>query len=418
LTIDNADVRRVALISVHGCPMMRPGMRAAGGMNVYLKYLVESLGDQGICADLFTRNHEPDGPQVITLGPRARVIHIPAGPELTPKEDIYYHLPEFLQGLGEFLEREELSYDLVHSHYWLSGWVGCQVARAWDVPHVSTFHTMSLVKRLTFEAQEPPIRESIEREVASQSDLVVAFSEEERALLQSAYGVAADQVRVTTEGVDLGLFSPRNKQEARKHLGLEPDTPTILYVGRLEAFKGTHVLLRAMARLRDVPNLRLVVVGGGGNEDPEASALHQLAEEMGVAGRVLWQYAVPQEALPDYYAAADVCAVPSYHESFGLVALEAMACGTPVVAASVGGLRSLVVDGVTGLLVDPNTPELFAQRLQTVLDDPAMQSSMSIAAHQRAALFPWSTAASEVASAYRQVMTRTGHIPTAVPCAG
>jgi D-inositol-3-phosphate glycosyltransferase len=173
-----------------------------------------------------------------------------------------------------------------------------------------------------------------------------------------------------------------------------------------------------MARLRDVPNLRLVVVGGGGNEDPEASALHQLAEEMGVAGRVLWQYAVPQEALPDYYAAADVCAVPSYHESFGLVALEAMACGTPVVAASVGGLRSLVVDGVTGLLVDPNTPELFAQRLQTVLDDPAMQSSMSIAAHQRAALFPWSTAASEVASAYRQVMTRTGHIPTAVPCAG
>lgn len=398
--------------------MMRPGMRAAGGMNVYLKHLVESLGDQGICVDLFTRNHEPDGPQIITLGPRARVVHIPAGPELTPKKDIYYLLPEFLKGLGEFLEGEGQSYDLVHSHYWLSGWVGCQVAHAWDVPHVSTFHTLSLFKRLTFEAQEPPVRESIERDVANQADLLVAFSEEERALLQSAYGVAADKVRVTTEGVDLGLFSPRDKQEARKHLGLEPDLPTVLYVGRLEAFKGTHVLLRAMAQLRDLDKVRLVVVGGGGSEDPEAAALHQLAAEVGIGDRVIWQDAVPQEDLPDYYAAADVCAVPSYHESFGLVALEAMACGTPVVAASVGGLRSLVVDGETGLLVDPNTPEVFAQRLQTALDDPAMRSRMSIAAHRRAALFPWNTAADEVASAYQQVMASMGHISTAVPCIG
>ena len=163
---------------------------------------------------------------------------------------------------------------------------------------------------------------------------------------------------------------------------------------------------------------RLVVVGGGGSEDPEAAALHQLAAEVGIGDRVIWQDAVPQEDLPDYYAAADVCAVPSYHESFGLVALEAMACGTPVVAASVGGLRSLVVDGETGLLVDPNTPEVFAQRLQTALDDPAMRSRMSIAAHRRAALFPWNTAADEVASAYQQVMASMGHISTAVPCIG
>jgi D-inositol-3-phosphate glycosyltransferase len=398
--------------------MMRPGMRAAGGMNVYLKHLVQSLGDQGICVDLFTRNHEPGGPQIITLGPRARVVHIPAGPELMPKEDIYYHLPEFLKGLDAFLAGEGQSYDLVHSHYWLSGWVGCQVAHAWDVPHVSTFHTLSLFKRLTFEAQEPPVRESIERDVANQADLVVAFSEEERALLQSAYAAGADKVRVTTEGVDLSLFSPRDKQEARKRLGLESEAPTVLYVGRLEAFKGTHVLLRAMALLQDPDKARLVVVGGGGSEDPEAVALHQLAMELGIGDRVIWQDAVPQEDLPDYYAAADVCAVPSYHESFGLVALEAMACGTPVVAASVGGLRSLVVDGETGLLADPNTPEVFAQRLQALLNDSSMRSRMSHAAHRRAALFPWHTAADEVASAYQHVMARMGRVAMAAPCTG
>lgn len=402
--MENEIENRIAIISVHGCPMMRAGVRSAGGMNIYLKHLVESLGQKDFYVDLFTRNHQPDGPAIIPLGPKSRVIHIPAGPELMPKEDIYYHLPEFLSNMRDFIEQEQSSYDLVHSHYWLSGWIGCDLAQMWEVPHVATYHTLSIFKRLTFEAQEPLVREKIERDIASKSHGIIGFSVEELQLLNSVYGVPTSNLHITTEGVDTRIFSPRDKLKSRSHLGIDSASQLILYVGRLEAFKGTHVLLRSIAKLQDIEEIKLLIVGGGGDEDPEAIALKHLALELGIAEQIIWQDAVVQEDLPDYYAASDLCAVPSYHESFGLVALEAMACAKPVVASSVGGLKSLVVDGVTGLLVEPNRPDEFAWKLRALLNDHKLRDRMSASAVLRAKTFTWSNAADEVSVIYERII--------------
>ena len=407
------------MLSVHTCPMAQPGMRSAGGMNVYLKELAQTLAAAGICVDIFTRSHQANGPVQVSLGPRARVVHIPAGPPELPKESIYGELPRFLEGVQRFQESEGYGYDILHSHYWLSGWVGVRLARSWRVPHIATFHTLALEKRWAAPTEEePPERESTEMHVASSAEWIVVSTPDERESLVQQYGASPDRVQVVPGGVDLERFRPQEQAAVRPRLGLDPRERVVLYVGRVEPFKGTEVLLRAMAQVRSPEDIQLVIVGGGGDEDPEVARLQRLSVELGIQSRVRWQSATPHEELPDYYAAADVCVVPSYHESFGLAALEAMACGTPVIASRVGSLRSLVLDGRTGCLVEGHDPETFARCLEELLGDSELRRQLGRAAREWAQEFPWSRTAEGVLAAYQQALSSGSARPVVAPCSG
>ncbi len=406
------------MLSVHACPMVRPGMRSAGGMNVYIKHLASMLADAGLCVDVFTRGHEVGGPEIVRLGPRARVVHLPAGPPELPKESVHEYLPEFLDRLDDFRSAESLGYDLLHSHYWLSACVGEQLEGLWRVPHIVSFHTLALVKGLAGSDDEPQERVRVELETAQRANSLVAFTNEEREILVREYGASADDISISPGGVDLERFKPGQQGDARRRLGLAQDERLALYVGRLEPFKGAELLLRAVAQMRGLERVKLLVVGGGGEEDPEVARLQRLAGELGIGSRVLWHSACPHEQLTDYYVAADVCVVPSYHESFGFVCLEAMACGTPVIAAPVGGLATLVLDGQTGRLVSEHTPEAFADCLDDVLGDEELRRRWGRAAREWACRFPWSRAATEVLGVYERAIAARAWRPAVMPCAG
>ena len=409
-------IRRVAIISVHGCPMAQPGMRSAGGMNVYLHQLAPLLAQSGVCVDVFTRSHHPEGPEFVDLGPRARVVHFPAGPIDAPKEEIASYLPTFLSQMERFAAEEGLGYDLVHSHYWFSGWVGQRIAASWGVPHIVTFHTLALVKQWAGGEEEPLKRQLAELDLARNAQGIVAFSSSEREALVNMYGAPPDRIHVVPGGVDLSRFQPGAKLAARQRLGLNTDEPIVLYVGRLDPFKGPDILLKAFGLISTDHPAHLLIVGGDARTDLEAERLHQLAERLGIASRISWQSAVPQERLVDYYVAADLLAMPSYHESFGLAALEAMACGTPVVAARVGALASLVLNGQTGCLVDGHEPEAFARCLESVLTNTALRERMGRAAQAWAREFPWSHVADRSVDIYRHVVAEEGVQREVVPC--
>ena len=405
------------MVSAHGCPLVTPGMRSAGGMSVYLRNLAPLLAASGVCVDVFTRSHHAGGPEVIDLAPRARVIHIPAGPFDATKQDILPYLPDLLQGVSRFKAEEGLGYDLVHSHYWLSGWVGRQLALAWEVPNVVTFHTRALVKEMACGDEEPPERKAAEYEMAVRADAILAFTEDEAPSLHDTYGVSPERVRVARGGVDLKLFKPMDRQAARHRLGIAQDANVVLYVGRIEPFKGPDILVRALAEMRSTSRVQLILVGGepgdAGNE-----WLRQVAEDAGVESHIRWQPATIQTGLPDYYAAADLCAMPSRHESFGLVALEAMACGTPVVASAAGALRSLILDGTTGCLVSGQTPAAFARCIEELLSASRGRAEMGAAAREWAERFHWDRAVEEVRAGYDAALLSFAQRPPVAPCAG
>ena len=396
--------------------MAQPGRRSAGGMNVYLYQLAPLLAQSGACVDIFTRDHHAGGPEIVDLGPGVRVIHLPAGPIDSPKEAIACYLPDFLASMERFAAGEALGYDLVHSHYWFSGWVGQRIANTWGVPHIVTFHTLGLVKEQASGVEEPVERRLVEQDLTQNARGIVAFSTDERDALVGMYNAPVDRVHVIPGGVDLERFRSGNKLAARQRLGLDSEQLMVLYVGRLDSFKGPDILLQSFGHVSlDLP-ARLVIVGGEGGADPEAERLHGLAAEMGVTPRVSWRSAIPQEKLVDYYVAADVLAMPSYHESFGLAALEAMACGTPVVAARVGALASLVVHERTGCLVDGHEPEAFARCLEAVLASTPFREQMGRDAQSWARQFPWSSVADRLMDVYRQASAWAGVQRAVVPC--
>ena len=406
-------LRRLAMVSLHGCPLVTPGARSAGGMSVYLRQIALRLARQGVCVDLFTRSHKTGGPEMLDAGERVRVIHLPGGPAELDKEEVVPFLPDLYAGMRAFASAEGLGYDLVHSHYWLSGWAGERLARDLSVPHVATFHTLALVKEAAYEGREPEERKQAEAAMAS-ADRVMAFTEEERGHLERLYGVHPERVSVAPGGVDLDRFRPGDKAQARLRTGLEPSAKTILYVGRLEPFKGPDVLVRALAA---IPDATLVAVGGG-LVDEGAWWLRRVAEEAGVSSRVVWREAMPQEQLPDYYVAADLLAVPSRHETFGHVALEAMASGTPVAAANAGGLREVVADGVTGRLVAGRDPGAYAACIAELLRDDAARARMGAAAPEWARRFGWERASADLRAAYAQTLALWGQRAVVQPCVG
>ncbi len=408
-------VRRIAVISVHGCPMVVPGMRAAGGMNVSLRNIAPLLADAGVCVDVFTRSHHLGGPQAVEMSLRSRTIHIPAGDPGLTRGETYPHLPEFQEGLLRFLEEESLTYDLVHSHYWLSGEIGRSVADRLAVPHFTSFHTIAAVKERASDEPEPPQRHAAESRIARSADGIFALTEKERADIGDLLGADTERVRVVPGGVDLERFAPRDRTQARDRLGLSHHEKIVLFVGRPEPFKGPDVLVRALAYLREPSHVRLLLVGGSEIEH-SVDWIYDIANQAGMRDRVQWQPAIPQADLPDFYAAADVCAVPSHHESFGLAALEAMACGRPVLASTVAGLESLIDDGRTGSLVGTHDPMDFACSLEELLNNPLRRERMGEAAHQAAATYTWEAAASRTLDGYAAVLRDAVGRAAVAPC--
>jgi D-inositol-3-phosphate glycosyltransferase len=415
--------RRVAMLSVHTSPLEQPGTGDAGGLNVYVVETARRLADRGTEVEIFTRATSSELPATVPLAPGVLVRHIPAGPfEGLSKNDLPGLLCQFAAGVLRVEACHEPGwYDLVHSHYWLSGQVGWLAGDRWNVPLVHTMHTMAKVKNAslaTGDAAEPLGRVFGEEQVVAAADRLLANTDDEARQLVGLYGADPRRVAVVPPGVDLGTFSPGGvgaRRLARRRLGLPPDAELLLFVGRIQPLKAPDVLLEAAARLvARAPGrrsrLRVAVLGGpsgSGLDRPEE--LQQLAARLGIADLVCFHPPVSRPVLADWYRAADVVAVPSHNESFGLVAIEAQACGTPVVAAKVGGLRTAVAHGVSGLLVDGHEPAEWAATLGGLLDDDGRRQRMRSGAVAQARRFSWDATVDGTAEVYAGALADHHH---------
>jgi D-inositol-3-phosphate glycosyltransferase len=389
--------RRVAVLSLHTSPLEQPGTGDAGGMNVYITQTATRMARQGVAVEVFTRATSSDLPPVVELAPGVLVRHVTAGPyEVLARDELPAQLCPFTAGVLRAEARHEPGYyDLVHSHYWLSGQVGFLVRDRWGVPLVHSAHTLARVKNAALaegDTPEPRLREIGEQQVVDEADQLIANTDVEAAQLLDLYGAPVEKVHTVAPGVDLDLFRPGSQLAARQEVGLPSDAIVLAFVGRIQPLKAPDVLLRAAAELLSrgsVPRSRLVVlvVGGPSGTGLEApTALQELAVSLGIADVVRFLPPRRGEALRDVYRAADVVAVPSHNESFGLVALEAQACGTPVVAAAVGGLPVAVANGRSGLLVPGHRTGMWASALATTL---ASRSVLADGAVLHAAEFSW-----------------------------
>ena len=402
--------RALAVLSVHASPLGRLGHGENGGMSRVVRRLCEGLAAAGIPSDVFVRRDDPTSPAEELIAPGSRLVRLPAGPaQPLPKRGVLDVLPAFTRALLEHAESERRRYRLVHAHYWLSGFVGRRAAQRWEVPLVQSFHTLARLKASAGLPADPQ-RAEVEQILVRAADRMVALSPSEERALVELYGADPEQVCVVPPGVDLEQFSPRPVGGLRRTLGLL-DRRVVLYAGRLERLKGPDTLIEAMAAVAAQPGFDDVVTlvvgedsGDGrtqaGHPDGERGRLMALAQARGLADRVRFLGAVEGDRLADLYALADVCVVPSHTETFGLVALEAQASGTPVVAAAVGGLTDIVLDGVTGRLVQGRDPAGYAAAIAAVLGDPARRDQMGAAGREHAHDYTWAGATARLAGLY------------------
>ena len=407
--------RRAAVLSVHTSPLDQPGTGDAGGMNVYVTEVARRLADRGVEVDIFTRATSSDLPPVVELAPGVTVRNVTAGPyQGLHKEDLPGQLCAVTAGvLRAEAMRPEGWYDVVHSHYWLSGQVGWLASERWNVPLVHAMHTMARVKNLTLaegDTAEPDGRVIGEQQVVDAADRLVANTDLEARQLVDLYGADQTRVAVVHPGVDLDVFTPGDRALVRAHLGVRPDALVMLFVGRIQPLKAPDVLVRAAARMveRDPAlrqRLRVVIAGGpSGTGLARPRALEELARSLGISELVRFVPPVDRVRLADWYRCADVAVVPSYSESFGLVAVEAQACGLPVVAARVGGLPTAVADAVSGVLVDGHDPDDWATVLADVLDRPQWRRQLATGAVAHAAGFGWDQTADATVDVYAAAM--------------
>jgi D-inositol-3-phosphate glycosyltransferase len=408
------------MLSVHTCPLAVLGGKEAGGMNVYVRELSRELGRRGIQVDVFTRAQNSITPFTHTLSENARIIHLPAGP-LKPynKNDVFYHLPEFVQNITNFQRCEKKPYNLIHAHYWLSGWAGLTLRKKWGTPVVQMFHTMAHFKNATArnEAErESDLRTTRENELMQRVDRIITATPMEKAQLNWECNVPADKIETIPCGVDLKLFRPWPRAEAKARLGLTARR-NVLLVGRIDPIKGVDVLIEAARRLIAARNwgaedFQVLVVGGGNrsgqDENPEAQRLHALVQGLGLSEQIRFLPSAPQQQMPLFYSAADITVMSSHYESFGMAALESQACGTPVIASRVGGLPSAVQDGCSGLLFEDNDTEGLSDKLGLLFDNPAYRRTLGLQAVIRAEQFGWRTIADRMLTVYQDLTGQLG----------
>ena len=413
----------IAMLSYHTCPLATLGGKDTGGMNVYVREITRKLGEQGIHVDVFTRSQDEHVPHILhDLGFGNRVVHIPSGPEVPmPKKELAEHIPAFVQGVKDFALSKGIKYDLIHSHYWMSGIAAIDLKLEWASPIIHMFHTLGLMKNRVAQSEsekEGEYRIEGEQKVLRYSDRIIAATPAELSQLQFLYNADGNKINIIPPGVDICHFYPIPEDEARAFIGIPPCKGMLLFVGRIEPLKGLDVLLEAITLMKEQHILEettfcLSVIGG----DPDVSStsmsaemvrLQYLREKYGLENFVALLGKRSQDTLAYYYSAAKVVVVPSHYESFGMVALEAMACGTPVVASDVGGLAYLVKDGVTGFTVPAGEPRILADRLTKLLYDDHLRESMGSQAAEYAREYAWDLIAQRIRSVYAEVLERVG----------
>ena len=393
------------MLSAHSCPVGTPGAKDTGGMSVYIRELARELGKQGALVDVYTRIHDPKDNQIVELGQNARLIHLRAGEyKKIHKLAVYSHLPDFACNLENFRKQNNLRYDLVFSHYWLSGWVGEYLQRWWDVPHVMVFHTLGAIKNaVDIGEDEPELRLKTERDLARNCHHIIATTEKEKEEFVLHYGASPESISVIPCGVNLELFQPVDKEMAKQQLGFDDDK-VILFVGRIEPLKGVDRLLMAVPYLQNGQGPRLVIIGGDEHSQHEMERLQRLSRDLHIEGSVTFSGLIKHEKLPYFYSAANVCVIPSHYESFGMVALESIACGTPVVATNVGGLKSVIHQGDTGYIVMDNTPSHLADKIALLLAKPSPDTESTLSIRASVTGFSWSNIAQEIITEFREVL--------------
>lgn len=398
--------RRVAMLSLHTSPLAQPGRGDGGGMNVYVRSLASALARAGIECDLLARAEQPGTPSVVPLEPGVRVVHLDAGPRHpVPKAELLAHHDELVDAAARWLGGPGAA-DVLHANYYVSGAVAHTLKHRLGVPMVTTFHTLARAKRDVGILDDPDDRIEVERAIVRCADGLVVSTPEERDLLVDHYDAVAERIEVIPPGVDHTVFTPGRASRVRRHWRVGDD-PVLLVVGRIQPLKGFDLAIRTLAAL-DHPRAHLVLVGGPSGDEGEAELrrLRALVDDLGLAERVRFEPPRAHAALAAYYRAADVVLVPSRTESFGLVALEAAACGTPVVAAAVGGLRAIVEHGASGYIVDDRDPEAFAAYVRAVIEDRGHATVLREGAHAGAQRYTWSIAAARLRRLYADVPAR------------
>ncbi len=405
------------MLSYHTCPLATLGGKDTGGMNVYVRDLTRELGRLGIHVDVFTRSQDEHVPHVLhDLGYGNRVVHVPAGPEQPlPKKQLAEYIPQFVDGIKAFAAEKGLRYDIIHSHYWMSGLAAEMLSEAWQAPIVHMFHTLGEMKNRIARSEsekEGAYRLDGERQVLKRADKIIAATLAELAQLQWLYKAEPRKITIVPPGVDTCHFYPIPADEAREYIGIPKDDRLILFVGRIEPLKGVDTLIRAVSCL-PVQELEkpayLAIIGGDPNASPEEmtaemTRLQSLCDDLCMKHLVVFLGKRGQDTLPYYYSAAEVLVMPSHYESFGMVALEAMACGTPVVASQVGGLAFLVQDGLTGFHVPDGDHEALCEKLAQILGDHDLRRQMGENAHRYACEYAWETIAGRIVSVYQGLL--------------
>lgn len=407
------DEKHIALVSVHGDPAIEIGKEEAGGQNVYVRQVGEALAQQGWQVDMFTRKASEDQPAVVEHAPNCRTIRIVAGPQkFIPRDELFEYLPEFVQGLREFQKQSGIYYPLVHTNYWLSSKVGMELKKLQPIKQVHTYHSLGAVKYQNV-STIPLIastRLAVEKTCLETAERIVATSPQEQEHMRTLVSQKGN-IDIIPCGTDIRRFGSLSKQEARQKLGIDPDTKLVFYVGRFDPRKGIETLVRAVgqSQLRGQANLRLVIGGGsrpGQSDGLERDRIESIVAELGLQEITTFPGRLGDEDLPMYYAAADVCVVPSHYEPFGLVAIEAMACGTPVIASDVGGLQYTVVSEETGLLAPPKDEAAFATAIDRILSDPDWRDQLGQAARKRVEThFSWNGVAAQLSNLYETLLS-------------
>ena len=406
---------------VHTSPLDQPGAGDAGGMNIYVVESAERMAAMGVSVDIFTRRHSPDLPDIVELSAGVRVRHLNIGANSATKEDLPALIPNISEAFSAVLENEK--YDVLHSHYWISGKVAMPVAKKFGIPLAHTMHTMARVKNMNLaegERPEPMIRVQGETQVVAAADALIANTDAEAASLVSLYEACPDNVSVVSPGVDLYKFTAGDgRKAAREAIGLPQDAHILAFVGRIQPHKGPEVLIRAVAEmLNHSPHLRpklitIIMGGASGSGLGEVERLKDLVSWLNISDVVRFENPVPRAALPHWYRAADLVCVPSYSESFGLVALEAQACGTPVVATAVGGLRTAVADGISGVLVDGHDARAWSSVLARLIQEPQRRVLLSMGAIEHASHFGWDATARGTLDIYDRIIATSASAASA-----
>ncbi|MBN1219796.1 MAG: glycosyltransferase [Anaerolineae bacterium] len=412
-------MNRIAMLSVHTCPLATLGGKETGGMNVYVRDLSREFSHRGIYVDVYTRSQNPAIPRVTTkLAERGRVIHIKAGPEQPyNKNKVYDHLDEFVRGVKTRVEIDQIAYDLIYSHYWLSGIAAASLRQSWDIPIVQMFHTLAEMKNRVAQTpaeREPEQRLNCEGEIMKFVNRLIAATPLEKNQMTWLYGADPDIISIVPPGVDLERFRPLAKYEARSYIGMPPDHNLILFVGRIQPLKGIDILMKALALVKQrepeiIKTVCVSIIGGDPHPDAEIEKveferLESLRAELGLGDMVTFLGAKDQDTLVYYYSAAEMVVMPSHYESFGMVALEAMACGTPIIASDVGGLSFSIEDGFNGYLVPGRDPEALASKIVMLLKYPVLREQFSEQARAWVTRYSWVDIADELLDVFGETL--------------